>query len=157
MANSWTHRAIHGTKYVHEKTTKFEKKHGFMDVKLTYGPTLGPATFHRPPLFRPGIALESSTRRCSTQGGTVCLFYVHESMTFFKFYGRFMDVFHGRITRDASMNSPLSIRKKESNLTTVFDFVKKMWRFPPPQTAILPLERLPGGWTSSSRRIAACG
>ena len=28
-----------------------------------------------------------------TQGGTVCLFYVHESMTFFKFYGRFMDVF----------------------------------------------------------------
>ena len=92
-----------------------------------------------------------------TQGGTVCLFYVHESMTFFKFYGRFMDVFHGRITRDASMNSPLSIRKKESNLTTVFDFVKKMWRFPPPQTAILPLERLPGGWTSSSRRMAACG
>ena len=29
----------------------------------------------------------------AAQGGTICLFYVHESMMFFKFCGLFMDVF----------------------------------------------------------------
>ena len=69
--------------------------------------------------------------------------------------------FHGRISchgsRDASMNLPHSIRKKESNSTIIWGIVKKMWLFFHPESAILPLERLLGGWASSSRRIAACG
>ena len=56
-----------------------------------------------------------------------------------------------------AMNSPLSTLKNGSNLARILDFVLKIWLFLHPESAILPLERLPGGWASSNRRIAASG
>ena len=52
---------------------------------------------------------------------------------------------------------PLSTPKNESNVTRNWDIFEKMWLFPHPETAILPLERLPWGSASSSRRIAGRG
>ena len=52
---------------------------------------------------------------------------------------------------------PLSTPKNESNLTGNRDIFEKMWFFPHPETAILPLERLPWGSASSYRRIAVRG
>ena len=52
---------------------------------------------------------------------------------------------------------PLSTPKNESNLTKNRDILEKMWFFPHPETAILPLERLPWGSASSYRRIAVRG
>ena len=54
---------------------------------------------------------------------------------------------------------PLSTpqKKNESNLTKNGDILEKMWFFPHPETAILPLERLPWGSASSYRRIAVRG
>ena len=52
---------------------------------------------------------------------------------------------------------PLSTPKNESNLTRNWDIFEKMWLFPHPETAILPLERLPWGSASSYRRIAVRG
>ena len=78
-------------------------------------------------------------------------------MTFFKFCGRFMYLNRAMDCAPCAMNVPLSTSKTGSNSTRIRDFVEKMWRFPHPQAAILPLERLPGGWASSNGRIAACG
>ena len=47
--------------------------------------------------------------------------------------------------------------KNESNFTRNRDIFEKMWFFPHPETAILPLERLPWGSASSYRRIAVRG
>ena len=52
---------------------------------------------------------------------------------------------------------PLSTPRNESNLTRNWDIFEKMWLFPHPETAILPLERLSWGSASSYRRIAVRG
>ena len=61
------------------------------------------------------------------------------------------------MARNRYMNLPLSTLKNGSNLARTLDFVEKIWRFPHPQAAILPLQRLPGGWASPNGGIAACG
>ena len=52
---------------------------------------------------------------------------------------------------------PLSTPRNESNSTRNWDIFEKMWLFPHPETAILPLERLSRGSASSYRRIAVRG
>ena len=61
------------------------------------------------------------------------------------------------IVWNAPMKLPLSTRKKESNSTTIRDFVRKMWRFPHPQSAILLLELVHPPGSRSKGRIAVCG
>ena len=79
-----------------------------------------------------------------TQGGTVCLFYVHESMIFFKFCGLSWTYFVPWIARCVHEFATFD-PKKESNFTIIWEIVEKMWLFFHPESAILPLEGLPGG------------
>ena len=72
----------------------------------------------------------------------------------FRFFFKNPQIFCGLFRK---RKLPLSTPKNELNLTRNWDIFEKMWLFPHPEAAILPLERLPWGSASSYRRIVVRG